>query len=136
MARYHHGVGKQKQKLPYCPTLGEHHMNWEGRHYRTSAEKRLRNMGAFILPLWQAPAPNHTLIHRSLGETPIPNQDDIYDMISLAKEGGLYRVMNEIDNRTTEHYRQQLFIAAIDENEAIGRLVRHQYVTQKELRGF
>lgn len=132
----HKGMSRQQPKLPYCPTLGEHHLNWEGRHYTSNAERRLRNMGAFILPLWQAPAPNHTLIHRSLGETPRPNPDEIYDMISAAEEGGLYQVMNTLDNRTTEHYRKQLFIAAMPTDEAIGRLYKKQYVTQQELRGF
>jgi len=93
-------------------------------------------MGAFVLPLWQAPPPNHTLIHRSLGETPRPAPSEIYDMIAVAQEGGLYQVLNTLDNRTTDHYRKQLFIAAMDTDEAIGRLTRKMYLTPQELRGF
>ena len=111
-------------------------MNWEARHFTSSAEKRLRNMAEFILPLSIAPPPNHTLIHRSLTEPPKPSYGEILEMIDAAQDGGLYNVMNTVDNRTTDHYRKQLFIAALDPNEAIGRLTQRQYVTQKEMRGF
>ena len=134
MARHHHGV--KREHLPYCPTLGPHHMNWEDRHFRTTAEKRLRNFGEFIMPLTLAPPPNHTLIHRSLAEPPKPTYNEIQTILGVAQEGGLYAVINQVDNRTTDHYRKQLFIAAIPTDEAIGRLIQKSYVTEKEMRGF
>ena len=83
-----------------------------------------------------APPPNHTLIHRSLAEPPKPSYGEIQTILGVAQEGGLYAVINQVDNRTTDHYRKQLFIAAMPTDEAIGRLVQKQYVTEKEMRGF
>lgn len=135
--RSHKGVTRrQKEHLPFCPTLGPHHMNWEGRHFRTRSEKQLRNFGGFIMPLTVAPPPNHTLIHRSLGETPIPTTAQIHDMLDVARVGGLHAVVNTFSNPTIEHYNKQLYIASIDPNEAIGRLVSKAYVTEREMRGY
>lgn len=122
-----------KQKLPYSPDLGVHHMNYCGNNYKRGYERLLRNTGAFILSVADAPPPQHTLIHRSMGETPKPlNQGETYDMILLAK-GGLQNVLDNLDTRTTEHYRQQLYIASMPFDEAVDRLTKKMYVTKMEL---
>jgi hypothetical protein len=126
---------KHKTELHYCPKLGEHHLCYYKPDWLNPIYKRFREVGAFILPLEVAPPAPHTLVHRSLKEaTPRPLREDLEYMIGVAEESGLLAVVSTIDNRTTEHYRRQLFIASIPVEEAIERLNHRMYVTQQELR--
>jgi hypothetical protein len=131
--RTHKGVQKPKLHLPYCPTLGVHHLFFEARHYNRGFEHNLRNYGAFILDTTVAKPPQHTLLHRSLVEPPKPVMGEAYDLIGAAKQGGLGLVIEQIDTKVTDHLRQQLAILAMPTQEAIERLTHKMYVTQREL---
>lgn len=131
--RSHKGVQKPKLHLPYCATLGVHHLFFEARHYNRGFEHNLRNYGAFILDTTIAKPPQHTLLHRSLVEPPKPVMGEAYEMLETARHGGLSLVMNQIDTGVTHHLRQQLAILAMPTQEAIERLTHKMYVTQKEL---
>lgn len=122
-----------KQKLPYCPDLGVHHMQYEARHQTRGWERMVRNYGAFILDTTIAKPPQHTLLHRSLLEPPRPERNEAYDLVQTAKYGGLSLVLEQIDTKLTEHYRQQMAILAIPTTEAIERLTKKQFVTPQEL---
>ena len=124
-----------KQKLPYSPDLGIHHMQFEARHQTRGWERMVRNYGAFILDTTIAKPPQHTLLHRSMIEPPRPDRNEAYDLVQTAKQGGLSLVLEQIDTKLTEHYRQQMSILEMPTNEAIDRLYKKMYVTQQELRG-
>lgn len=130
--RSHKGTSRRKESLPYCPDLGVHHMFFEKRHYTRGHEHLLRNFGAFVLDTTIAKPPQHTLLHRSMGEPPRPNRDQAYDLIGAAKEGGLDKAL-EIDNGVTEHLRRQMAILAMPTQETIERLTSKHFVTNLEL---
>ena len=109
-------------------------MQFEERNQVRSHERMLRNFGAFILDPTIAKPPQHTLLHRSMTEPPRPERDEAYNLVNVAKVGGLALVMEEIDTRITDHYRQQLAILTIPTTEAIERLNMKMFVSQAELR--
>ena len=130
MSKSHKGVQKPKVHLPYCERLGQHHMQFEARHQTRGWEKMVRNYGAFILSTEIAQPPQHTLLHRSMTEPPRPEKNEAYNLVDTAKEGGLSLVLDTIDTRLTEHYRQQMAILAIPKQEAIERLTLKMFIKQ------
>lgn len=131
--KYRQRADSRHERLPYCPTLGAHHMWWEDRHYNRGPERTLRNMGAFLLDRTIAQPPQHTLLHRSMIEPPKPSVEEAYDIIGVAKEYGLSGVLEQVDTRSTEHLRRQMAILAMPTDEAIERLTFRQYISSQEL---
>lgn len=90
-----------------------HHVHWERNGYKTNIERRIRNMGAFVIKM---EVPVHDSLHRHLPPPPKLRGDQYHDLYNfmqdrLYKDGtpeGLEWAIAWAEDRRLDEYKENV----------------------------